>query len=474
MEDVSAIPLDDPLQMRDDYDANDKNSLNQSNSLDLFDRPPLDDGFGGPLGVGLVDEDMFPMTMPETNEGKEQNELGGAGESNNLTSEANGEEANERPESRMSDHSTFSSYGAGPSPAPSAGPSSPGSIAPPPDAMDIDNEVMDQPAADHAINQNRELLPDSMVLEPIEGGATTGLGPKRKRRKKLGIIIDEVKTLSGEDMKHQLSDTSDIVTSLDLAPPSKKLMHWKKTGGAEKLFALSERPIASTTLQVYYTRHLVTSRIDKDKDFGDESPAYALGAVNGDLSKHPNELEDITQNIVAPVSPSPRDDYPPPRTPKTPNYREMGGGLHRSPAKKKRKVDKDSDKENKRAADKTNHISNFSDRISSQADFSESIQQGREGSGANMDSYINPRSTVSFINDDDDDHEFAQPMSVGPPEDMLPDETAEQFEERMVNKRTNVLLRFMGNQLDQDGHVMFSQLVKSNRRKQVRTNGSCF
>lgn len=50
---------------------------------------------------------------------------------------------------------------------------------------------------------------------------------------------------------------------------------------------------------------------------------------------------------------------------------------------------------------------------------------------------------------------------------MLPDETAEQFEERMRDKRTNILLRFMANQLDENDSVSFSQLVKNNRRKQV-------
>lgn len=44
-------------------------------------------------------------------------------------------------------------------------------------------------------------------------------------------------------MKAQLSDTSDIVTTLDLAPPTKRLMHWKETGGVEKLFALPGRNI---------------------------------------------------------------------------------------------------------------------------------------------------------------------------------------------------------------------------------------
>lgn len=52
----------------------------------------------------------------------------------------------------------------------------------------------------------------------------------------------------GEEMKAQLSDTSDIVTTLDLAPPTKRLMHWKETGGVEKLFALPGHQILSVRL----------------------------------------------------------------------------------------------------------------------------------------------------------------------------------------------------------------------------------
>ena len=40
-------------------------------------------------------------------------------------------------------------------------------------------------------------------------------------------IVDEVKAITGEGMKAQLSDSADIVTTLDIAPPTKRLMHWK-------------------------------------------------------------------------------------------------------------------------------------------------------------------------------------------------------------------------------------------------------
>ena len=46
-----------------------------------------------------------------------------------------------------------------------------------------------------------------------------GLNRAKRKRK---LIVDEVKAISGEEMKAQLSDTSDIVTTLDLAPPTKR------------------------------------------------------------------------------------------------------------------------------------------------------------------------------------------------------------------------------------------------------------
>lgn len=74
------------------------------------------------------------------------------------------------------------------------------------------------------------------------------IGAEKKAKRKRKLIVDEHKGIPGETMKLQLSDTSDIVTTLDLAPPTKKLMHWKETGGVEKLFALPGRPIVSKTL----------------------------------------------------------------------------------------------------------------------------------------------------------------------------------------------------------------------------------
>ena len=42
------------------------------------------------------------------------------------------------------------------------------------------------------------------------------------------LIMDNQKYITSEKM--QLSDTSDIITTLDLASPTKKLMYWNNEG----------------------------------------------------------------------------------------------------------------------------------------------------------------------------------------------------------------------------------------------------
>jgi len=95
---------------------------------------------------------------------------------------------------------------------------------------------------------------ESFALAPVDASAVKGLATRTKRKRKL--IVDEVKAISGEEMKAQLSDTGDIVTTLDLAPPTKRLMHWKETGGVEKLFALPGRTLQARHIFSDYQENL--------------------------------------------------------------------------------------------------------------------------------------------------------------------------------------------------------------------------
>lgn len=49
--------------------------------------------------------------------------------------------------------------------------------------------------------------------------------------------MDLNKELSDADIREQISDFSDLVVTMDLAPPTLQLMSWKENGGAHRLFA---------------------------------------------------------------------------------------------------------------------------------------------------------------------------------------------------------------------------------------------
>lgn len=59
-----------------------------------------------------------------------------------------------------------------------------------------------------------------------------------------------------------MQDTSEIVAQLDLAPPTKRLMRMKETGGLDKLFTLPCRSISSRILQRLFSRNLRTQPIN--------------------------------------------------------------------------------------------------------------------------------------------------------------------------------------------------------------------
>lgn len=62
-------------------------------------------------------------------------------------------------------------------------------------------------------------------------------------------MVDEQKGIDSQSMKEQLFQTNDIVTTLDLAPPTRKLMQWKESGTVDKLFALPARIVPTKALE---------------------------------------------------------------------------------------------------------------------------------------------------------------------------------------------------------------------------------
>ncbi|XP_058499772.1 double-strand-break repair protein rad21-like protein 1 isoform X1 [Solea solea] len=75
---------------------------------------------------------------------------------------------------------------------------------------------------------------DAFALEPVP---ITLKKEKRKAKRKRRLVVDLTKELTNEFIREQLTDYSDLVTAMDMAPPTVQLMQWKDCGGADKLFA---------------------------------------------------------------------------------------------------------------------------------------------------------------------------------------------------------------------------------------------
>lgn len=105
---------------------------------------------------------------------------------------------------------------------------------------------------------------EAFALPPIDATTVISTEPKRVGKRKRRLIVDELKSIPSETMKLQMEDTSEITTQLDLAPPTKKLMHWKETGSVDKLFTLPGRAIPSRILQRLFVCNLHTIPIPDD------------------------------------------------------------------------------------------------------------------------------------------------------------------------------------------------------------------
>lgn len=149
---------------------------------------------------------------------------------------------------------------------------------------------------------------ESFALAPVDATVLKGITKTKRKRK---LIVDEVKNISGEEMKNQLSNTSDIVTTLDLAPPTRRLMHWKETGGVEKLFTLPARPIPSRVLFKKYQRN-ITLRSEAEEADQAKSPEHAEANAPRRGGRKRRHEETIQRPETPAPAPAPSADLEPP------------------------------------------------------------------------------------------------------------------------------------------------------------------
>lgn len=311
-DDASLLLCEDPSQERPDENAPGVSSASIGSKPKLsLDAPLKDDGFGGTVGEGLLDGETGGLFEPA---GLFDDAPLGPVDLDTAAAESAVTESIEQPlekptEQHAEEDSDDDMYDMAPgsmgAPSPPSSPESPGpplnadgnipesearisdlepreenpidsiprgpdpasdpiqDMPPPPPPEEMPPPPVPHiPALDHTTLINNDA--ESFALAPLDATIVHGAERTVKAKRKRKLVVDEVKSISGEEMKAQLSDTTDIVATLDLAPPTKRLMHWKETGGVEKLFSLPGHRILSKTLTRAYLRHLTTRSVENE------------------------------------------------------------------------------------------------------------------------------------------------------------------------------------------------------------------
>ncbi|NXM99053.1 RD21L protein, partial [Sylvia borin] len=140
----------------------------------------------------------------------------------------------------------------------------------------------------HTISETTILLQDEeFVLEPVDDTAVT---KSRKKQRKRKLLVDAEKQLSCQTMYKQLTNCTDLLAMLDLAPPTKKTMMWKEWGGVDKLLSHAAQPVVHAQLQKLFEKCFKTDRfkmrangiqrmsemkeVRKEQDTTVEEPSY--------------------------------------------------------------------------------------------------------------------------------------------------------------------------------------------------------
>jgi len=343
---------------------------------------------------------------------------------------------------------------------------------------------------------------ESFALAPVE--ASVLKGEKRKRKRKL--VVDDIKAITGEGMKVQLSDSSDIITTLDIAPPTKRLMHWKETGGVDELFNLPARTLGSKDLVVHYKKCLKMKVIrDEQPDTGEQLNLEYIG-VEQEFEKerktpakerapkrkrHDSEsaYAKRQQDLVRQAEESAREE-------------EMARRISLEPE----------------AETSAHQVSDIEDRLTEQpppepglstpafsGGFPTPVHTPADQSGlfgdaappADLTPVLQTSFTEQWVSqvrseemmspphfDDDDDHAPPEDLpehddeeeeiegledseQTGEDSEMQEDETIEQFEDRVLNKRAAMMHRLLSKKFQEDDTIDLAAMLKRNHRKQA-------
>uniref|UniRef100_A0ABM5G529 Double-strand-break repair protein rad21-like protein 1 n=1 Tax=Pogona vitticeps TaxID=103695 RepID=A0ABM5G529_9SAUR len=148
----------------------------------------------------------------------------------------------------------------------------------------------EQEARSHPINETTLLSneEEGFVLEPIE--VSVHIKRQRSKRKRR-LLVDIEKEISRSAMENQFMDYKDTLTTLDIAPPTKRLMILKELGSMDKLLSTPTQPLINEDLKKLFVRSLKNGRktLQQEAEVEERSKEQAAKKPR---EEGPNNLQD--------------------------------------------------------------------------------------------------------------------------------------------------------------------------------------
>ncbi|KAM9590350.1 double-strand-break repair protein rad21-like protein 1 isoform 1-T1 [Trichechus inunguis] len=168
---------------------------------------------------------------------------------------------------------------------------------PPDNTMELDNSECIC-LLDNEKMYKTTLLPneeEGFTLDPIH---VSDIAEKRKgKRRKL--LIDPVKEISSKTMHKQLTSFTDTLMVLELAPPTQRLMMWKKRGGVDTLLSTATQDLIHAKLKRLFTKCFLSSGFKLGRKLiQKEAVREEVGGQNiveTSVMEEPNSQQELSQ-----------------------------------------------------------------------------------------------------------------------------------------------------------------------------------
>ncbi|KAJ4921805.1 hypothetical protein JOQ06_022560 [Pogonophryne albipinna] len=137
----------------------------------------------------------------------------------------------------------------------------------------------------------------NMMSNSYRPSTSSANSEKRRGKRKRRLVVDQSKELSNESIREQISNCSDLIAPLDMAPPTVQLMEWKESGRADKLFAQLCSTVAAPQIKKFFAKtifQMKPSGVHQEDEVMREDGGDAQRDINTDVTVVDSSIDQET------------------------------------------------------------------------------------------------------------------------------------------------------------------------------------